>query len=54
MGDMADYINDNYSEDEYNSYGDTKCICTQLTALEPTVNPDCPIHGSMLPIKEGE
>ena len=24
-----------------------KCICTQLTALEPTVNPDCPIHGAL-------
>jgi len=23
------------------------CICTQLTALEPTVNPDCSVHGSL-------
>ncbi|RPI56357.1 MAG: hypothetical protein EHM49_00605 [Deltaproteobacteria bacterium] len=23
------------------------CICTQLTALEPVVNPDCPVHGSL-------
>ena len=25
---------------------DKECICTQLTSIEPTVNPDCPIHGS--------
>ncbi len=23
------------------------CTCTQLTALEPVINPDCPIHGPM-------
>ena len=25
---------------------DKECICTQLASIEPTVNPDCPIHGS--------
>jgi hypothetical protein len=24
-----------------------ECICTQIFALEPTVNPDCPLHGSL-------
>lgn len=25
----------------------SRCICTQLTALEPTVNPDCAVHGAL-------
>lgn len=29
------------------SAAEPRCICTQLTALEPTVNPDCPAHGAL-------